>query len=581
MRFLRLCIVLILIASPAWGRTIKVHVFYWNDKIEAQVAMRAGLEQEFEKHNASSSELKIELVPYVAGDGREGILNQINQLEEAFPKKPDAMIIQPPDLATASKALQEANAAKIPVFSFDQYILLGNLTSYITSDNYQAGWDNGIYIASLIPKEQEIKIVLVEYLRVSAVINRVDGFFDALRSKGRKFTVLKRYEAITPDSGKVAAQEILRDFPQKKSVDVIFTVNDGAGITIADTLWSKGRKEVLHATVDGDPKAIENIRRKRLTVIDSSQYCAEIGRETARQVINHFEEKAVNARVLIPTYPVTIKSLSGFNGWLGTPTVSIHASDFRMPSSETPSLNSKERERLPAIKIGIAPYCPYLCEKGPKRWTGYLNDILTSVAKENDIKIQIVSLTDTELPKALMAKTVDYIILPSYLVRYEPNFQAVGPKLGISFTGALFTPGVRIRVVDQDSLTDMRIAFARLGQETELKLNPAEFKKSTKIEGHDVADRMIKTIIERRVDLALGDYNVLRYTLLRRQHLNLELQPTSLTGFNSLSLVIVPENKYPLELQDLLNTWMEKARSNGQLEQILRKYNLLDWKYYR
>ncbi|MFM6929867.1 MAG: hypothetical protein ACKOX6_15465, partial [Bdellovibrio sp.] len=57
-------------------------------------------------------------------------------------------------------------------------------------------------------------------------------------------------------------------------------------------------------------------------------------------------------------------------------------------------------------------------------------------------------------------------------------------------------------------------AFAKLGQESDLNLDPEEFKKSVKIEGADVADRMIKALSERRVDLALGDYNVLRYTSL-------------------------------------------------------------------
>ncbi|WP_413577608.1 substrate-binding domain-containing protein [Bdellovibrio sp. HCB290] len=581
MRQLSICILITFIAATSWCRTVKVHAFFWSEKIEAQVAMRAGLEQQFQQFNASSSDLKFEITPYIAGDGREGVLNQIKQLEEALPTKPDAIIIQPPDLSTASKALQEANAADIPVFSFDQYILLGNLTSYVTSDNYQAGWDNGIYIDSLIPKDQEIKIILVEYLRVSAVINRVDGFFDALRSKRRQFKVVKRYEGITPESGVEIANSILKDYPRKKSVDVIFTVNDGAGLTISNILWEKGRKEILHATVDGDPKAVENIRNKKLTVINSSQYCAEIGRETARQVINHFEKKSVSAQVLIPTYPVTKRSLEGFKGWLGTPSESPHTAEFKIPQRSPTSPSKQDAKSKSQIRIGVTPTCPYLCEKGPNSWGGYLSDILSAVAKSGNFKIQIVGLSNAELPKALLANQVDYIILPSHLVRYQPEYQTVGPKLGVTFTGALFTPGVRMRVVDKESLRDMRIAFAQLGQESELKLDPDEFRKSIKIEGSDVADRMIKTIGERRVDLALGDYNVLRYTMLRRQHMNLELQPTSLTGFNSLSLVELPGNKSSVALPEYLIEWMAAARANGQMNRILRKYNLLDWKYYR
>ena len=144
-------------------------------------------------------------------------------------------------------------------------------------------------------------------------------------------------------------------------------------------------------------------------------------------------------------------------------------------------------------------------------------------------------------------------------------------------TGALFTPGVKMQIVDKESLFNKRIAFAKLGQESDLNLGPEEFKKSVKIEGADVADRMIKAICERRVDLALGDYNVFRYTSLSRQQLNLEIQPTSLTGFNTLSLVSNLDDPNYANFSTHLEKWFSINRPNGKLARILKKYNLTDW----
>ena len=410
-------------------------------------------------------------------------------------------------------------------------------------------------------------------------ISRVDGFFDALRSRHRKFVVLKRYIAVDPQSGKEQTDHFLLDFPKKKSVDVLFTINDGAGLTTVKMLWEKGRREIVHASVDGDPESIENIKVKRLTVIDSAQYCAEMGRETARQVIAHFEGTHTLEKKLIPTFPITESTLKSFNGWMGVPMAP--PKEFSdLAASKSPSATPSSSENHKLLRIGMASHCPYLCEQGPGQWGGYVYDILKDIASENKLKLEIINIGNHDLSKSLKNKKVHYIVIPSYFVRYSPDVYIAPTKLGASYTGAIFTPGVKMRIVDKESLSDKRIAFAKLGQESDLNLDPEEFKKSVKIEGADVADRMIKAISEHRIDLALGDYNVLRYTSLRRQQLSLEIQPTSLTGFNTLSLVSNPEESAYANFPNLVKQWFATNRENGKLNRILKKYNLTDWNLF-
>ncbi|WP_374073271.1 substrate-binding domain-containing protein [Bdellovibrio bacteriovorus] len=552
-------------------------------KIEGQVAMRKGFEEEITAFNKKGSD-KIEVISYVAGEGRKGILNQVAQLDNVLKKPAQALVIQPTDNSALARGLQDANRLKIPVFAYDQYIVNGALTSFATSDNYSGGQDNGEYIDSLYNKDHEVRIVVFEYPRVSSTTDRVDGFFDALRKKNRKFSVLKRYEAVDPESGAKAAKDFLRDFPGKGSVDVIFTVNDGGGLSIVKALLEKKRHEIIHATFDGDPLSVENIRNKKLTVIDSAQFCAELGRETARSLISYFTKEKVPEKKLIPTFPVTEKTINSYPGWMGRPVQKVTRFEYADPGADLkvfrrPSSDEKNRTYL-NIKIGVAPLCPYLCEKGPGVWGGYIYDILKEIAKAQGFTVELESIPNTRLVAALQARRVNYIIGPRYMVRYLPDIRIVGPNLGVSYTGALLSPEVKESLIDNEFVRNKKIVFADLGMESGHQLSIDDPSRAIKLTGSDVADRMTKMIRDRRVDLALGDYNVLRYSLLRKLNTGLQLHPTSLTGFNSLVLVSNPKEPEFGFLPQHLDTWFQGARSNGELEKILARYNLKDWKIF-
>ncbi len=296
----------------------KIAVLYWSMNIEGQVAMKDGLENEVIKINNEANltnKPKIELIRYVAGDGQKGIENQIKQFEEAILNKVDAIVIQPTDNAALSYGLKKANLAKIPVIAYDQYIVGAELDSFVTSDNYEAGFLNGEYVASKF-QDKEIKIILVEYPHVSSTVDRVDGFFDALEKAKVKYKILKRYEAVEPIGGKKAGLSILRDFPEKGLIDAIFTVNDGGGLAIVEELKKANRKDILIASIDGDPQSVENIKNGSLTKIDSAQFCGIMGAEAIKIAYKKLNGEKIFKHVLIPVFPITKETIHMYNGWL-------------------------------------------------------------------------------------------------------------------------------------------------------------------------------------------------------------------------------------------------------------------------
>lgn len=308
------------LVGSAWGREFRVGVLYWSGNIQGQVAMSNGLEAEARRVNAeavANGKPTVKLVVRTAGDGNSGIENQIRQMKELIRDRVDLLIVQPTDNAALTEPLRMANKAGIPVVAYDQYISGGTLAAYRTSDNYQAGYLDGEYIASRFPKEKQLRIVLVEYPHVSSTVERVNGFLDALEQAGQKYRVLKSYRAVEPVGGAKAGAALLKDFPSRGSIDVVFTVNDGGGLAVVDALAGAGRQEIIVATIDGDPASVKNIRAGRLTVIDSAQFCGPLGAEAFRAAYALLNKKKVPYHALVPVFPITKETLKRYPGWMG------------------------------------------------------------------------------------------------------------------------------------------------------------------------------------------------------------------------------------------------------------------------
>lgn len=311
---------LLFLALSAQAASYRVGVLCWSMNIPGQVAMRQGLEDEAARINdAARAEGKpgVRLEVRVAGDGEQGIENQIRQMRELIAAKVDAIIVQPTDNAALGEPLLAANQADIPVVAYDQYISRGELAAYRTSDNYQAGYLGGEYVAARFRDKAEMRLVLVEYPHVSSTVERVNGFLDALTEQKRPYKLLKSYLAVEPIGGRKAAADILRDFPQPGDVDVIFTVNDGGGLEVVRGLAEAGRTEIQIATVDGDPASVENITAGRLTVIDSAQFCGPLGAEAMRAAYAVLTGQRPPRHALVPVYPITSETLANYPGWMG------------------------------------------------------------------------------------------------------------------------------------------------------------------------------------------------------------------------------------------------------------------------
>lgn len=308
---------LFMFCTITWAKQYRIGALYWSMNIEGQVSMRDGLTKKFKELSSKDKKNTYNLIEEVAGDGEAGVENQIKQMNNMIAKNVDAIIVQPTNIAALAKPLQLANQRNIPVISYDQFILQGVMTSFVTSNNFQAGYLDGEYIASLFDDSFEIKLILVEYPMVSSTVERVNGFIDALNEHGQKYKIIKTYIAVEPVEGAKVGAEILRDFPFKSSVDVIFTINDGGGIAIAKKIIAAKRDEIKIATIDGDPESIKLLKAGKVIVINTAQFCGQLGSKSVEILFDFFARKSIPEKVLVPVFPITKETVHLYPGWGG------------------------------------------------------------------------------------------------------------------------------------------------------------------------------------------------------------------------------------------------------------------------
>jgi ribose transport system substrate-binding protein len=284
-----------------------IGVVYWSMNIAGQVAMRQGLEDAVKEINRRSPSRPIRLIPFVGGDGDPGVKRQIEAMDRLIKMHPDAIILQPIDSAALSKPVIAANKAGIPVVAYDQYVLSGKLACYLTSNNYEAGHLDGEYIGfrfKTTTHQRPLRLVIVEYPFVSSTVERVEGFQDALVEAKVPYRIVGRYQAVEPVGGKAAGRRILKNHP-RGSIDAIFCVNDGGGISVMRELQKAGRTDIEMATIDGDPASVAEIRKGGLIKIDSAQFAGPLGAESLRWTYRLLRGEKIPRQVLVAVFPIT------------------------------------------------------------------------------------------------------------------------------------------------------------------------------------------------------------------------------------------------------------------------------------
>lgn len=125
-----------------------------------------------------------------------------------------------------------------------------NLNALVSTQDVIAGHKAGEYAASVLPKDREVKIAVVEGAPGFAVVKqRQEGFEAALTEAGVQFKIVSSQASDwTPESGESICQNALTANPD---LDMIFSHADDMALGCAKAIIAAGSKAPLVATGGG------------------------------------------------------------------------------------------------------------------------------------------------------------------------------------------------------------------------------------------------------------------------------------------------------------------------------------------
>lgn len=209
---------------------------------------------------------------------------QVNHLETFAQQGVDAVIVAPKDSAGIAPAIQDVQAAGIPVFTVDIAAHGVEVVSHIASDNVEGGRLIGEYLAKLL--DGKGKVAIIDQPETASVQERVAGFDEAL-AKYPDITIVQRAPGGgVRDKAMRASQDVLQANPD---LDAIFGINDDSALGALAALESAGLQDkVVIVGYDGTSEARETILAGKALKADTVQHPVEIGKATIQTIAAYF-----------------------------------------------------------------------------------------------------------------------------------------------------------------------------------------------------------------------------------------------------------------------------------------------------
>lgn len=232
----------------------------------------------------------------VITDAENNIGKQVSDVEDLVTQKVDAIFIAPADSKGIKPALETAKSANIPVIIMDVTVADDNLvTATVATDNYIAGKILGEALIKEL--NGKAKVGLIDYSVVNAVVDRTNGFFDAIKGSP-DIKVVARQEGLgQTDLGNSVMENFLQSNPE---INAVFAVNDLSALGARSAIEAAKRTDIKIFSVDGSQNGIKAIKEGKL-VGTSAQFPFKMGTIAAENVYKVIAGEKVDKLIKVPS----------------------------------------------------------------------------------------------------------------------------------------------------------------------------------------------------------------------------------------------------------------------------------------
>lgn len=241
----------------------------------------------------------------VVQSGEFDVTRQQNQVSDYIVSKVNAIVLCPCDARAIGPAIQEANAAGVPVFTADLACLAedAEVVSHIASDNYGGGKQAGEAMIEALEGNGG-KVAILDFKPAESCILRVKGFkevvtqYNETHEEGTIEVVTELDGGGAKDKGYRAAEDALQSFPDLAG---IFAINDPSALGARAALEKAGKEDqVVIVAFDGQPEGKQAIKEGKIYA-DPVQHPDQIGVRTVQAIVRYFAGEEVAKEDLIPT----------------------------------------------------------------------------------------------------------------------------------------------------------------------------------------------------------------------------------------------------------------------------------------
>lgn len=270
-----------------------------------------GLQNEFtvliaEAQKEKAAELGVEIEVF---DGNYDPATQLSQFENMIAQGYDAIIFSPVDVDALAVAVEAATDAGVPVFGVNTKVNSDLLTSYVGSNDVDAGEIEMQWMADKLGGKGNI-VIIEGPLGSSAQVQRKQGIYNILE----KYPDIKVLAIQTGNwqrsEGLMLMENWLQAFPGE--INGVVAQNDEMALGAINSLEEAGLKDSIPVVgVDAISDALKAVGEGRLNATVFQDAVGQ-GQQSVEVAVKHLKGETVDKEYMIPFQLVTPDNLSDF-----------------------------------------------------------------------------------------------------------------------------------------------------------------------------------------------------------------------------------------------------------------------------
>lgn len=191
---------------------------------------------------------------------------QIEDIETFIREGVDLLVVSPNEGHALTSVIEKAYNAGIPVILLDRKIESDKYTAYVGADNYQLGYEAGLYVAGILKSEGNV-VEMHGLATSTADMERHQGFSNALSKYPDIKIVAEGYGAFRTEDAQKEMAKIINDI---EHIDLVFAFNDPMALGVSRAYEKYSGKRPYIVGVDAIPDEHGGVSYIQNNVINAS-----------------------------------------------------------------------------------------------------------------------------------------------------------------------------------------------------------------------------------------------------------------------------------------------------------------------